>query len=112
MSYLCPTHGTEQTDFCEACISAFPDRRNADDMTGDERVEEMERIAGVVSMPFDTLHQRITELVGRPVWTHEMAGREWWELLLEEARTRQHPSFGEVLNKIPGDKPIIPILLD
>lgn len=73
-------------------------------MTGDERAEELRRMNEQVTITFDRIHQRVEELVGRPVWTHEMA---LWDELVEEARTWQHGGMVDVLSKLPWDKPAI-----
>lgn len=75
-------------------------------MTGDERADALMNLCRVVTMPMDNIHQRIQELVGRPVYTHEMAGEERFAQLVEEARTNDHPSFKEITDKLPADKPV------
>jgi hypothetical protein len=108
-SYECPTHRTVQDDYCAGCVADFEGRRHADDMTGDERAAEFERWCGILTIPFDKLHQRIEELVGRPVFTHELAGHAAVSLLIEEARTRDHPSWQEIKEKIPAHVEVIEV---
>jgi len=77
-------------EFCPTCVAAFEARRNADDMTGDERLTELKSYE-ISEIPFEMAHIRIEELVGRPVLIHEMGLN--WNGLLEEARSRQHSTF-------------------
>ena len=107
MSYTCPVHQTEQDTYCLPCIEGFKARRDANTMTGEERADELLTMCRIVTMPFTNIHQRVEELVGRPVFTHELGGEERFNLLVEEARTQKHIGLGEILDKIPGDKPII-----
>jgi hypothetical protein len=110
-SYECPTHRTVQDDYCAGCVTDFEGRRHADDMTGDERAAEFERWRGVLTIPFDKLHRRIEELVGRSIWRHELAGHAAVSLLVEEARTRDHPSWQEIKGKIPAHVEVIEVVL-
>jgi hypothetical protein len=106
----CHICGTITDTWCPTCIMAYPNRRIAHEMTGDERAAEMEMWRGNLEIPFDLLHERIEELVGRPVWTHEMAK---FEELIEEARTWNHIGMGEVLDKaLAYGKPVIPVVLN
>lgn len=51
-------------------------------MTGAERRAEIERWAEQISVPVDRIMRRISQLVGRPVMTHEI-GLAWTALLNE-----------------------------
>lgn len=102
-TYVCPKHQTEQDSWCKRCMRDFKNRPAADTMTGDERAAELERWGGVLTIPFPKVHERIEELVGRPVFTHEM-GSNHFDELVEEARTWKHASPSDVLSKLPWDK--------
>ena len=39
--------------------------------------------------PFDDIHQKIEQLLGRPVFTHEMANSELWK----EVKTKVEPEY-------------------
>ena len=106
---VCHICGTEvgARESCPTCLRNFDSRRSATAMTIDERVVELEAICGVVEIPFDKIHQRIEELVGRPVWTHEIG---WPELLVEEIRSQKPASFEDVLAKVPTDKRVIVVM--
>lgn len=84
----CHICGTECGDKepCIECVAQFPHRRNADEMTGEERVHELDLLYGPLEVFFSMVHQRIEELVGRSVWTHELSVNK--DRLFEEARTR------------------------
>lgn len=34
---------------------------------------------GISCGPFSDVHKKIEDLLGRPVWTHEMADKELWQ---------------------------------
>jgi hypothetical protein len=62
-------------------------------MTGHERAKELRQWLGVLEIPFRMTHERVSALVGRDVWTHEMCS-ENLENLIEEARTWKHEGQG------------------
>lgn len=105
-TYECPHHKTTQArgECCSACVDGFDTRRKADEMTGEDRRAEMLRM-GIMTMPFDKIHQRIEELVGRPVWTHEMGLN--WAGLVEEAASRKAPTMQEIIDLVPPEKLIV-----
>lgn len=98
--FLCPVHQimVETADGCTECMDEWNNRPNADLMTPMERKLEFGKCMGIMTIPFRHIHQRVEELVGRPVWTHELGlnvdGLES-ECLLEE-RHRQ-PDMEKVL---------------
>lgn len=108
-SYDCDKHNGQKglTSYCPDCMEAFANRRDANTMTGDERAAEFRWWGEILTIPFSDLHQRIEELVGRNVWTHEMAGQAAVDRLIEESRTRQHPTPQEIFDQIPPEKRII-----
>ena len=59
----------------------------------------------ILEIDFDKLHQRIEELVGRPVFTHEM-GTSGVDYLEHEILTGTHPDFDGILAKLPEGKPV------
>lgn len=91
--------------------------RPIESMTGDDRAAELEHWSEtVLTVEFDLLHRRIEELVGRPVWTHEM-GTEMWPSLVAEARTQNHPIDLEAnvigsLDQVAGTRPVIVVRVD
>lgn len=93
-------------EFCPICIASFEHRRPADEMTGEEREIEMRRVRGPLEIPFELVHQRVKELVGRPVFIHEMGSRNW-QSLVDEASHRRHPTLQEVLELIPEEKRLV-----
>ena len=104
--YECPNHQRElrRGGFCPDCAEAFANRRDPNQMTGDERAAEFDFWGPILTIPMSDLTQRIDELVGRGCWTHELANPD---RLREEARTRQHPTPQEVFDQIPPEKRII-----
>lgn len=113
-TYQCDKHPGQEglTSYCPDCMEAFANRRAPDAMTGDERGAELMWWGTILTIPFDDLHQRIQELVGRSVWTHELAGQAAFDRLVEEARTREHPTPQEIFDQIPPEKRIVVRLTD
>lgn len=90
---------------CPTCLAAFPNRRPVHAMSGDERAAELELWGGVLEIPFSLVHERIEELVGRSVWTHELGLN--WPCLVEEARTQDRPGMDAILDLIPEEKRVV-----
>ena len=86
---------------CQTCIDAFPNRRDVKTMTVPERIKEVESWVGVLEVDFDLVHQRLEELMGRPVWTHEIADPG---SLYRELENGERATFADVIDKIPVDK--------
>ena len=89
---------------CPTCVAAFPTRRPVISMTVKERLAELKLWFGVAEIDFQMIHQRIEELVGRPVWTHELAAPE---LLYAELTSGAPATFEEVVEKFPAELPVI-----
>lgn len=87
---LCHVHETpcEDNQSCPDCVASYEALPDASTMTGDERAAELEAWCGPLEIEFSLAHRRIQELVGRPVWTHEM-GTSGMPGLMREARTRE-----------------------
>jgi hypothetical protein len=106
----CPEHGSPLPPSCPGCVQMM--QRPVESMTGDERAAELEHWGYLVlTVEFPTLHKRIEELVGRPVWTHEM-GTQLWPNLVAEARSQQHPADLEAhvigsIDQVAGTRPVI-----
>ena len=86
---ICSRCGTKCVHECPVCRKNFSKRKNAEYMTGEERVQEM-RSWAICEIDPELVHKRIEELVGRPVnFFIEVANN--WPDLVEEARFRNHP---------------------
>ena len=57
-------------------------------MTHEERVI-VSAYTGYLMCDFADMHEYIEDILGRPVWTHELAGKEIWE----EIRQAVKPDF-------------------
>lgn len=107
---FCPEHGAPLPPACPECVAVM--QRPVSEMTGDARAAELEHWGSIVlTVEFSDLHKRIEELVGRPVWTHEL-GTDRFANLLREARTWEHPPDLEAhvigsLDQIAGNRPVI-----
>jgi hypothetical protein len=100
----------ERRGECPECEANLANRPEPAAMTGDERAAELlDDLMGENCYLFDNIHKRVEALVGRPVWTHEMAAAD---NLAKEARTWQHPVDLEAhvigsLDQLMGDKPVV-----
>lgn len=108
--WTCPKHDTKQLSVCIKCQREFKYRTPAEQMTVEERALALEAIPVILTIKFSDLHKRIEELVGRPVWTHEL-GTGGIESLVKELRSQRPATIDDVMNKIPSDKRIIVNLL-
>lgn len=91
--YECPVHHSlnGRDEWCQECLDWLEAQPAANDMTGAERRAEMEYWSddiSILTIPFGRLHARFEELVGRPVWTHEMGTTLWLGLVREAAQPR------------------------
>ena len=102
----CHICGTHCTTWCPKCVADFENRQAAEEMTPEERVSEFEMWEGPLEIPIRMLHKRLEELVGRPIWTHEL-GTEGCEPLKAEILDSHPATMSDVLNKIPKDKDVI-----
>lgn len=106
-SRTCTRCGTpDLTAACPVCTAEWEKRRDAAGMAPEERLAEFELWTGILEIDWPKVHQRIEELVGRPVWTHEM-GTGGMAYLRHEILTGEHPTMEGVLAKLPHDKPTI-----
>lgn len=114
MDWSCP-HGVgpeSNRGDCVACNEELATRAYAGDMTPDQRADEVRDLLQEISAyRIEDIQKRIDELVGRPVWTHELS-TPLVPGLIEEARTGRHPEnlnqhAIDSLRSIMGDKPII-----
>lgn len=96
--------------WCPSCLLELVNVPNACDMTGEERAIEMDILRVTpLNVPFAAIMQRISELVGRQVYVHEVALA--WEDLLNEAETWEHKDFvNSVVAHLPNEEQIRAIL--
>jgi hypothetical protein len=75
-------------------------------MTPKERAAELKWWCAdsIVTIPFADIHERINELVGRPVWTHEIPGLDQ---LVAEILSQEEATLTDVLGKFSPGKPIV-----
>lgn len=89
---------------CPNCLKEFENRKDVKDMTIEERVKEFESWRyGEIYL--DKIIDRLSELVGRPIFTHEIG--LCWNELKEEIRTGNQPSLEEIIGVLPQEKVII-----
>lgn len=102
----CTRCGNETYEWCPTCIDAFKTRTPAKDMTREERAAELVGWYGVLEIPFEMMQHRFEELLGRPVWTHEMIGRESFvkEILRGSPRTAK-----EFIESLPENAIIVTV---
>lgn len=106
-TYDCERCGTKGLDCaCPTCTEFFANRPDAGGMTVDQRLAEWDSWMGPLCIPFGDLHQRLEELAGRPIWTHELAKPEY---IRAEIATVSTVGMEGVLAKLPHDKPVIAV---
>lgn len=94
---ICHMCGDECVSYCDRCVEAFETRTPVSKMTVDQRIAELVALSGPVEIPFPSIHKRIEELVGRPVWTHELG---YFDSLVAEVRSGSRASLSDVIDKI------------
>lgn len=103
----CTRCGTpDLTEACPVCTAWWEQRPPAESLTREQRLSEFRSWGPILEIDWPKVHQRIEELVGRPVWTHEM-GTDRLPYLEHEIITGEHPTMDGVLAKLPADKPVI-----
>jgi hypothetical protein len=100
----CHICGTVTDTWCPVCVAAFETRRPVAEMTIDERVDELGRWYGALEIPMEHVHQRIEELLGRPVWTHELVDGE---ALAAEIRSGRTIGMDDIVAKAAASSPVI-----
>lgn len=108
----CTRCGTETDAECPSCLDWFENHRpDPADMTADERMREMESWK-IAEISFGKIHQRIEELVGRPVWTHEM-GLNWKGLVKEAGERPGTVDMKKVMDPlVKTGKPVVGVVMD
>jgi hypothetical protein len=72
----CHICGTETAEECPLCATTWENRPDPEDCTDAEKLEEFDWIMDAgnpLEIEFRKIAKRTTELLGRPVWTHEFA---------------------------------------
>lgn len=71
--HICGTE-VEDSQSCPTCLANFESREPTGRMTLEERRRELELLlSGVLEFDLDKFYQRVQELMGRPVFSHELA---------------------------------------
>jgi hypothetical protein len=99
------------TEACPVCTEEWENRRDVAEMTPEERLEEFRSWGPILEIDFPKVHQRYEELIGRPVWTHEL-GTAGVPYLEHEILTGSTRAWTGVLAKLPHDKPVIVVTDD
>ncbi len=60
----------------------------------------MSAFTGIMCGPFSAMHEYVEEVMGRPVWTHEMGSREFAENLKKLAEA----DFLAIAEAVPDEK--------
>lgn len=101
---------TDLTEACPTCTAEWESRRDAADMNPQERLDEFRSWGDILEIDFAKVHQRIEELVGRPVFTHEL-GTSGVAYLEHEILTGTRPTLDGVMAKAPPDMPVVQVRL-
>lgn len=71
-----------------------------------EQIVRLQLFQKKLCVPFDVFHEAITNVLGRPVYTHEF-GFNFDGLMLEYLGEKEPPTLDEIIEMIPEDKRII-----
>jgi hypothetical protein len=103
----CHHCGQYTEGWCEDCTAKWDKRPAVETMTVEQRLAEIDDLFGPLEVRFTLVHQRIEQLMGRSVWTHELA-YPW--MLKSELANGDRATLGDVMDKIPAhlkDKTIV-----
>lgn len=105
--HWCGEHVPKE-ESCPHCLAAWTSRKPARELTPGEREAEA-RTLEWAEVPFDLIHARLEELIGRPVWTHEFGLN--WEGLMKEARWEgRAATMSEIVDLIPPEKRLVVVV--
>ncbi len=63
----------------------------------------------VLKVPFSQFHADLEEVLGRPVWTHEI-GLNYQGIIDELEGRVEAPTLSEIVSLIPADKRVVVVL--
>lgn len=63
----------------------------------DEQIFSLQSNQKLLCVPFSRFNEAIEGVLGRPVWTHEIA-LDWEDIKKEAAGRREQPTMDEILN--------------
>jgi hypothetical protein len=101
----CHICGTETAEECPVCARTWENRPKPEDCTDVEKLRQFDWIissATPLEIDFEKIHERVEELLGRPVWTHEFADPERLRKELTEKPAYIDPFVG-----IPPEKRVL-----
>ena len=106
--FTCPFHGTRiERKVGAECASCVTDMSAPVPTTAEGRAEELNHWYGPLTVTFSHLHERIESLMGRSVWTHELADKD---SLLTEIMNGDPATMDDILKKIPEEKRIVVVV--
>ncbi len=74
-----------------------------------EKEMVLDQLKGVLKVPFSQFHSDLERVLGRPVWTHELALN--YQGIIDELEGRvEAPTLGEIVSLIPADKRVVVVL--
>lgn len=79
---------------CPTCTAAIPAWKSPALMTREERLAEFMILYGPLEVPFEIWHERLEALIGRRVWTHELARPDL--LMAEIIGEREAPTIEQI----------------
>lgn len=108
----CPIHGRTVADYLEDDMEQIT-REQAIEIAdsgvwkewSDDQVVRFQLYQNCLAMDFGRFHEALEAVLGRPVWTHELANRD--RIVAEYEGKREPPTFTEVLEMIPTEKRIV-----
>jgi len=108
----CPIHGRTLADYLEDDMEQIT-REQAIELADsgawkvwtDEDVVRFQLYQDRLAMDFARFHEALESVLGRPVWTHELANRD--RIVAEYEGKRDAPTFQEIVELIPEHQRLV-----
>lgn len=72
----------------------------------DEQIVRLQLFQERMCVDFNRFHEAITNVLGRPVFTHEF-GLNYEGIVMEYLGEKEPPTLDEIINLVPEDKRIV-----
>lgn len=104
MTYICEFHNTVNESYCPQCMERWDNLPPIETMPALERAVEFEYWCehAQVTVPFDRIKERLSGLLGRDLFTHELATSNLPNLIAEAYGNAPAPqTFDDILKSLP-----------
>lgn len=76
----------------------------------DEKIVRIQLFQSRLCVPFERFHDALNAVLGRGVWTHELAESNIQNIIDEYHKLRSAPAMREIINLIPEHKRRVVVL--